>query len=148
MAGTLSKLAAFGYRSVESAGMAGKSPANFRSALDAAGLKCPSSHLFLGPGQTAQQYFEDVKTLGSKYVVSSVVIKPSSEIKSVDDYIKIISAMTLDDFKKMAAELNTMATQAKNVGLEFAYHNHNMEFRKWPDGRTTYEILMAETDPR
>ena len=64
------------------------------------------------------------------------------------DYIKIISAMTLDDFKKMAAELNTMATQAKNVGLEFAYHNHNMEFRKWPDGRTTYEILMAETDPR
>lgn len=147
MAGTLANLAAIGYRSVESAGMAGKSALDFRKALDAAGLKCPSSHLFLSPGQTNQQYFDEVKTLGSQYVVSSVVIKPSPDIKSVDDYIKLIDAMTQDDFKKMAAELNTMATQAKSVGLQFAYHNHNMEFRKWSDGRTTYDILMAETDP-
>lgn len=145
--GTLAKLAAIGYRTVESAGMAGKTAADFRQALDAAGLKCPSSHLFLSPGQTTQQYFDDVKILGSDYVVSSVVIKPNSNIKSVDDYIKLIATMTQDDFKKMAAELNTMATQAKSVGLQFAYHNHNMEFRKWSDGSTTYEILMAETDP-
>jgi len=147
MAGTLAKLAAIGYRSVESAGMAGKTAADFRTALDAAGLKCPSSHLFLRPGQTVEQYFEDVKTLGSEYVVSSVVIKPNPNIKSVDDYIKLIDALTQDDYKKMAAELNTMASQAKDVGLKFAYHNHNMEFRKWSDGTTTYEILMAETDP-
>jgi sugar phosphate isomerase/epimerase len=147
MPGTLAKLAAIGYRTVESAGMAGKTAAEFRQALDAAGLKCPSSHLFLRPGQTAQQYFEDVKTLGSEYAVSSVVIKPNPNIKSVDDYIKQIDALTQDDYKKMAAELNTMATQAKDVGLKFAYHNHNMEFRKWSDGTTTYEILMAETDP-
>ena len=94
LAGTLAKLAAIGYRSVESAGMAGKTAADFRTALDAAGLKCPSSHLFLRPGQTAQQYFEDVKTLGSEYVVSSVVIKPNPNIKSVDDYIKLIDALT------------------------------------------------------
>jgi sugar phosphate isomerase/epimerase len=75
------------------------------------------------------------------------VIKPNPNIKSVDDYIKQIDALTQDDYKKMAAELNTMATQAKDVGLKFAYHNHNMEFRKWSDGTTTYEILMAETDP-
>ena len=43
MAGTLAKLAAFGYRTVESAGMAEKTAADFRKALDAAGLKCPSS---------------------------------------------------------------------------------------------------------
>ena len=147
MAGTLAKLSAIGYRSAESAGMAGKTATDFRKELDAAGLKCPSSHLFLSPGQTAQQYFDDVKTLGSDYVVSSVVIKPDPNIKSVDDYIKLIAAMTQDDFKRMAGELNTMATQAKSIGLQFAYHNHNMEFRKWSDGSTTYDILMAETDP-
>jgi sugar phosphate isomerase/epimerase len=147
MAGTLAKLAAIGYRSVESAGMAGKTAAEFRKALDAAGLKCPSSHLFLRPGQTVLQYFDDAKTLGSEYVVSSVVIKPNSSIRSVDDYIKLIASMTQDDFKRMAAELNAMATQAKSVGLKFAYHNHNMEFRKWSDGSTTYDTLMAETDP-
>lgn len=147
MPGTLAKLAAIGYRTVESAGMGGKTAAEFRKSLDAAGLKCPSSHLFLKPGQTAEQFYEEAKTLGSEYVVSSVVIKPSAAIKSIDDYIKLINAMTQDDYKKMAAELNTMATQAKRAGLQFAYHNHNMEFRQWSDGSTTYDILMGGTDP-
>src|SRR5260370_23356407 len=40
-----------------------------------------------------------------------------------------------------------MATHATAIGLQFSYHNHNMEFRKWPDGATTYDILMSETDP-
>jgi sugar phosphate isomerase/epimerase len=144
--GTLTRIAAIGYKTVESAGLAGKSSAEFRTALDNAGLKCPSSHLFLSPGQTAQQYFEDVKVLGSEYAVSSVVLKPNANIKSADDFIKLIAAMTQDDFKKMAGELNTMASQAKSVGLQFAYHNHNLEFKRWPDGTTTYEILTAETD--
>jgi sugar phosphate isomerase/epimerase len=147
MAGTLAKVAAIGYRTVESAGLAGKPAAEFRKSLDDAGLKCPSSHLFLSPGQTAQQYFEDVNTLGSEYAVSSVVIKPNANVKSADDFIKLIAAMTQDDFKKMAGELNTMASQAKSAGLQFAYHNHNLEFRKWSDGTTTYDTLMVETDP-
>ena len=88
MPGTLSKLSAIGYRSVESAGLAGKSAAEFRKALDAAGLKCPSSHLFPSPGKTTQQSFEDAKVLGSEYVVSSVVINPNAQLKSVEDYIK------------------------------------------------------------
>jgi sugar phosphate isomerase/epimerase len=145
--GTLAKISAIGYKKVESAGLAGKSAADFRKALDDAGLKCPSSHLFPTPGRNQQQNFEDMKTLGADYAVSSVIIKPTAPIKSADDYIKLIAALTQDDFKKMAAELNTMATQAKSIGLQFAYHNHNMEFRKWPDGTTTYDILMSQTDP-
>jgi sugar phosphate isomerase/epimerase len=148
MAGTLDKVAAIGYRLVESAGMGGKSATEFRKALDAAGLKCPSSHLFLGPGQTPAQYFDEVKILGSEYVVSSVLFKPGASIKSPEDFVKLIASMTQDDYKKMAADLNALAVQAKGVGLEFAYHNHNMEFKKWADGSTTYDILMAETDPR
>jgi sugar phosphate isomerase/epimerase len=147
MAGTLGRISAIGYKTVESAGLAGKTSAEFRKALDDAGLRCPSSHLFLSPGQTAQQYFEDVKVLGSAYAVSSVLIKPNSKIKSADDYIKLIAAMTQDDFKKMAGELNTMASQARSVGLKFAYHNHNLEFKRWPDRTTTYETLVAEMDP-
>jgi len=147
LAGTLAKVAAIGYRTVESAGLAGKTAKEFRMALDAAGLKCPSSHLFLSPGQTSAQYFEDVKALGSDYVVTSVLIKPDSNIKGVDDYIKLIASLTQDDFKRMAADLNAMGAQAKSTGLTLAYHNHNLEFRKWSDGSTTYETLMEETDP-
>ena len=147
LSGTLSNVAAIGYRTVESAGLAGISAADFRKALDAAGLKCPSSHLWVAPGQTPVQYFDSVKTLGSNYVVSSVMIKPDAVIKSANDYIRIISSMTQDDFKKMAADLNTLGRQAQQAGLRFAYHNHNMEFRQWSDGTTTYDTLMAETDP-
>jgi sugar phosphate isomerase/epimerase len=146
MPGTLQRIAAIGYRTVESAGMGGKSAVEFRKALDDAGLKCPSSHLFLGPGQTAQQYFDAVKTLGSAYVVSSVMIKPDRQIKSADDYQKYVAAMTQDDYKRMAADLNALGVQAKSAGLQLAYHNHNLEFRKWSDGSTIYDTLMAETD--
>jgi len=144
--GTLAKIAAMGYRTVESAGLAGKSSAEFRKALDAAGLRCPSSHLFLTPGQTPAQFFDTAKVLGSEYVVASVQIKLDG-VKSVDDYIKLIAALTEDDYKRMAGDISSLATQAKSAGLKFAYHNHNMEFRKWSDGRTSYEILMSGTDP-
>src|SRR5258708_35611384 len=144
--GTLAKVAAIGYKTVETAGLAGKSAAEFRKALDDAGLKCPSSHLF-DPSRSPEQVFEDAKTVGAQYVVSSVTIKPTAPIKSVDDYIKLIASLTEDDYKNIAPDLTTLATQAKSAGLQFAYHNHNMEFGKWPDGKTSYEILMAETDP-
>jgi sugar phosphate isomerase/epimerase len=147
MPGTLGKIAAIGYKTVESAGMGGKSATEFRKALDDAGLQCPSSHLFLGPGQTAAQYFDEVKTLGSAYVVSSVMLKPGAQIKGADDFQKYVAAMTRDHYKRMAEDLNAMAVQAKSAGLQFAYHNHNLEFRKWSDGSTIYDTLMAETDP-
>src|SRR5438105_13005559 len=75
LAGTLAKISAIGYKTVESAGMAGKTAAEFRKALDAAGLKCASSHFF-DPGRTPEQFFEDVKTLGAEYAVSSDIVKP------------------------------------------------------------------------
>src|SRR5271163_1161858 len=101
---TLEKIAAIGYRTVESAGLAGKSAADFRKALDNAGLKCPSSHLFPTPGQSRTQFLDVAKTLGSEYVVPSVLINTEG-LKSVDDYIKVISALNEDDYKKMGADL-------------------------------------------
>jgi sugar phosphate isomerase/epimerase len=147
MAGTLSKLASIGYRSVESAGLGGKTASEFRKALDDAGLKCPCSHLYLAAGQAPAQHFEEIKTLGSEYAVSSLLINPGAQIRSADDFFRYASSMTQDDFKKMAADLNHLASQAKGVGLKFAYHNHHVEFRRWGDGSTAYDTLMAETDP-
>src|SRR3954452_13525458 len=46
LARTLAKVSAIGYKTVESAGTAAKTAPEFRKALDAAGLKCVSSHMF------------------------------------------------------------------------------------------------------
>jgi hypothetical protein len=35
----------------------------------------------------------------------------------------------------------------RDEGLGFAYHNHSFEFEKLAEGRTGYEVLLAETDP-
>jgi len=53
--GTLTKISAIGYKTVESAGLAGKPAADFRKALDDAGLKCPSSHIFPAPGKPSSR---------------------------------------------------------------------------------------------
>ena len=45
--GTLKALATTGYRSVESAGFHGRTPVQFRAALDAAGVACPSIYAII-----------------------------------------------------------------------------------------------------
>jgi sugar phosphate isomerase/epimerase len=145
-AGTLAQVAAIGYRTVETAGTAGKTATEFRKTLDAAGLDCRSSHLYLPPGQTFAQFFDEAKTLGSEYVVSSFLVDPNIQPKSADDFFKYAASLTEDDFKKLADQINKLAAQAKTVGLKFAYHNHNLEFRTWPDGSTPYDSLVAATD--
>ncbi len=56
--------------------------------------------------------------------------------------------LTADDFKRMAALANQIGEGAKKRGMEFAYHNHNVEFRKLESGKTGYDILLGETDPK
>lgn len=80
-------------------------------------------------------------------MVSSVLFKPGTSIRSAGDFGKMIAALTRDDFKRMASDLNAMAAQAKSAGHKLAYRNHNVEFRTWTDGSTPYATLMAETDP-
>ena len=143
--GTLAALAKIGYRYVETAGIAPLSGKEFRSALDGAGLKCPSAHLRFGnddPGPL----FEEANALGAHYAVSSVLVaKPMGT--SMGDAIKSLSQLTADDFKKTAELANSLGEKAKAAGLQFAYHNHNFEFRKVDGDTTGYELLQKGTDP-
>ena len=45
LAGTLARVRAFGFREVEGAGLWGRSLAELKAALDAAGLRCTSAHM-------------------------------------------------------------------------------------------------------
>jgi sugar phosphate isomerase/epimerase len=46
----------------------------------------------------------------------------------------------------MAQQANELGAAARKRGIQFAYHNHNVEFRKFEGGETGYSILLAETD--
>lgn len=53
---------------------------------------------------------------------------------------------SLDDWKRIAQSFNRIGEQARRVGLAFAYHNHDFEFRPL-GGQIPYDVLLVETDP-
>jgi len=143
--GTLRLVAAIGYREVETAGFFGKKPAEIKKSLQAAGLHCGSVHMGMGGLEEALPYATE---LGAKYVISSVTLpKPTNPSKfDVKAFMAQLAALTLDDYKSMAQRCNELGEQAKKAGLQFGYHNHNLEFRKIGDV-VPYDLLLKETDP-
>lgn len=149
-AGTLKQLAAIGYGYVEAFAMAITNIAEFKKMLGDAGLGCPSGHFAFGFMPT-EKVLDDASAMGVHYVISSVLPpqKPKSGQMSVDvgAVMQRMNHLTADDFKGMAATANELGENAKKRGLVFAYHNHNVEFRKLENGQTGYEILLKDTDP-
>jgi len=142
LAGTLKKLAEIGYSEVETAGFGKLSAAQFRDLLRDAGLRAPSAHLGFGTEDTGK-LLDDAKTLGVEYVVSSM-LPPKDEGMPV--FFMSLNSLSADDFRRIAAKANEIGQRAKSVGMQYAYHNHNFEFRDVGDGKTGYDILLEETD--
>ena len=131
--GTLAKVAAVGYRELEFAGYFEKSPKEVRGALDRHGLKAPSTHVdyaSLSP-EKWPRVLEDSRTIGHSYVVNPWV----------DDEIQ----KRADGWKRAAETFNRAGEASKKAGIQFAYHNHDHEFKP-VDGKLPYDILLAECD--
>jgi sugar phosphate isomerase/epimerase len=139
-AGTLKALKKIGFGEVETAGFGDRSAKEFRQLLDDAGLACPSSHLpfdidNLGPT------FEAAHALGNTYAASGGLRASLRPPLTTPD-----SGMTLEEAKRTADLANRIGAAAQKAGLQYAYHNHNVEFVD-QGGRIGYDILLKETDP-
>ena len=53
---------------------------------------------------------------------------------------------SLDAWKRASVFFNNLGKLTKNAGMQFAYHNHNHEFRVY-DGVVAYDELLRSTDP-
>ena len=143
--GTLKQVAAVGYKEVETAGFFDKKPAEVKKSLADAGLHCGSMHIGMGGIEETISYAQEV---GAKYVISSVTLpKPPSGKTDMKGFMAQIASFTQDDYKLMAQRCNEMGEQAKKAGLQFGYHNHNFEFKPFPDGGFGYDVLLSSTDP-
>ena len=137
--GTLATIRAIGYKEVEGAGFADLTAKEFKTALDAAGLKCNSTHFFnFGDGDPGP-IFEQANTLGVRYVVSSFIGKYGHNSSGGE--------AGADEYKAMADFFNQLGASAKKAGLQLAYHNHNTEFKDLGRGKVGYDILIESTDP-
>ena len=158
--GTLRALAGIGYRTVESVGLMKRKAAEFRAALDRAGLSCPSAHVPLpadpGGGPTLAgdvgRLAADMHHVGVKYVVVPIFPVPPrlGGPRQGEDGLRFLSRagkeMTADDWRHLAALLNEKGAALKREGLKLAYHNHNAEFAKH-GSKTAYDLLLENTDP-
>jgi sugar phosphate isomerase/epimerase len=103
-------------------------------------------HIGMGGIDQAIPYAKEV---GARYLISSVTFPKAPEPGKFDmkTILAQLSAFTLDDYKQIAARCNEMGAQAKKAGLQFAYHNHNFEFKPQAGGAIGYDIVLKETDP-
>lgn len=149
--GTLAQVAKIGYRTVETAGFAGRTPAQFKATLDKVGLKATSAHIQArGAGSfegDLGKLAEDLQALGSTHAVMPSPYVPDRVLKDAgSDYRKMMAGLNADDWKFNAEYLNKNAAALKRHGITVGYHNHNFEFA--PQGSSTgLGILLAETDP-
>lgn len=52
---------------------------------------------------------------------------------------------SLDDYKKLADQLNQAGEKANKAGIQMGYHNHNFEFAPM-EGSTGYDTLLERTE--
>ncbi|MFC4071434.1 sugar phosphate isomerase/epimerase family protein [Actinoplanes subglobosus] len=139
--GSFTQLAAIGYTRVEHAGFVGRTAAQFRAALDNAGLRATSGHAGIPQpwnAETWKRTLEDAAIVGNKFIVHP--------------YFGTDAAGPIRNgavYRAFAADLNKAGELARRAGLSFGYHNHHNEFLRQDGGeRTGFDILTHDTDPR
>lgn len=146
--GTLRQLREIGFLEIETAGTGKYTPSEFRQLLDDAGLRHPSAHIKF-VGSELGPLFEQANTLGVHYAVSSSLATANAPAPPTNVPVRQRPAMAplgLEGFTRLAAQMNDIGSQARKAGLQYAYHNHNYEFEKMPDGSFGYDILVRDTD--
>lgn len=152
-------------------------PKAFRSMLDRYGLRMPSTHTNYpdGAGAELERQLEAQQIMGIRYteIVSAAnrratvgadsrppgslapgsYYNPATHVvynsfKELGAFGPYQPPAKLDAVKRRAAELNANGKIAAKFGIKLFVHNHTGEFeRLTDDDRTTYDVLLAETDP-
>ncbi len=129
---TLATLAEAGAREVELAGMYGRSAAEMRAALDAAGLvACAAPIPIVRFDDESERVLEEAEVLGVPTLVVPWVQPPETAAEADATVARIVAA----------SEVVT------GGGLGFAYHNHDFEFRALDDGSDLWSRITAARLP-
>ena len=144
----LKNLAQMGYTSIEAANydngkFYGKTPEEFKNAVEKAGMKVLSSHCSRGLSdkEVASGDFSESlkwwdqsiaahKAAGMKYIVNPGIGVPK----------------TMKEMKMYCDYFNTVGYKTAAASIAFGYHNHAFEFRKIGD-QLIYDFLLHNVSP-
>ena len=138
--GSLKKVADLGYQYLELANydsgkFYGHTPAEFKKMVDDLGMVVISSHTQVEAEgitlENARMMADAHAELGVKYCVQPWVEEQDRNIET---------------YKKMIGDWNEVGRIMKDVGIQFAYHNHNFEFMNIDGIVPYYDLYMPEMD--
>lgn len=145
--GTLRALRTIGFERVEGAGWHGRTPAQFRKALDDAGLNMTSTHYGLKDLiDDTEGKLAFARDVGVQYVVASSPAPPKPLDPNKPWPVAVAEAMTLADWRSNAEAMNRIGKRAREMGMRFGYHNHNAELIAY-DGFVPLDEIVRMTDP-
>jgi sugar phosphate isomerase/epimerase len=143
--GTLQKMAAMGYQTMEMCSppeyadsgfgpLAGLKAAEMRRIIEDSGLKCESCHYpFEGLKANLDERIAFAKELGlTQMVISSFWMKDDAK---------------LTDWQRQCDLANPAGDKVQKAGMQLGFHNHNFEVKQL-EGVLIYDALMARFDPK
>ena len=166
--GTLQKLAAIGYKEVETAGSQkgnwyGYKPKELAAMIKEAGMTWRSAHVG-GAAFTMANVMKMAKTaedsarlqkIMEKYKDMPKAMNLTENVQELADaaaeggigYLvcSSIPVSTLDEIKKAADVFSKAGEACKKVGVQFAYHNHTSEFDE-VEGVRAFDYILNNTD--
>jgi sugar phosphate isomerase/epimerase len=110
----------------------GHPAAELRRMISDHGLTVPSGH-FNYLGLESGSKIDYAKILGVEYVICPMLPKSMW--------------LALDGYKRAADQFNIWGEKIHQAGMQFGFHNHNYEFRRFGD-TTGFETMMNRCDPK
>lgn len=157
--GNLRKIAAIGYTEVESAfsrlpNYYGLEPAQFAALCARVGLSWKSHHVLGAPFHLPKGYKLPAGPDGKPMVIPVMKNLRDNMQELVDQaaaggisYLVCANTptSTLEEINSSIAVLNQTGAACKKAGIQFCYHNHDMEFVP-VEGKIPYSMILEQTD--
>lgn len=146
--GTLEQVAAIGYGAVELFSFGKNSPSELKQMVEAAGLKAPAGHCSADDlKKDTSALVENFRQAGLEYMVCAF---PAHRPGAPQSTMGVpghpsIPSFDHDDYKWMADVFNQTGAKCHAAGMQFGYHNHNLDFKTFDD-KPALDELMANTD--
>jgi sugar phosphate isomerase/epimerase len=156
--GTLKKIAAVGYKNIESAfsrkgGFYGTTPKEFAAMLKNLGLSWKSHHVFGAPFKLPPNAKPPMDANGKPIAIPAMKNLKENMQELVDaaaegsvKYLVCanIPITTLAEVNEAVGILNKTDEACKKAGMVFCYHNHHQEFLP-VEGQKPYDIFLKQT---
>lgn len=156
--GTLKKISEVGYKAIESAfskkgGYYGMKAKEFNSYIESLGMKWRAHHVIGAPFKLPPGAKMPEGPDGKPIVIPPMRNLTDNMKELVDEAAEggvpyLVCANTpintMDDIKASIEMLNKTDEYCKKVGIGFAYHNHDAEFRA-VEGQIPYEMFLSQT---